>query len=65
MWKWGISFDLLLLMRIVINKILKEKCIKNEKNTGLVNESWCIIDQDEQSKDKKGAKAHEQWILGI
>jgi len=31
MWKWGISFDLLLLMRSVINKILKEKCIKNEK----------------------------------
>ena len=35
------------------------------KNTGLVNGRWCIIDQDEQSKEKKGAKAHEQWILGI
>lgn len=26
------------------------------KNTGLVNKSWCIIDQDEQSKDEKGEK---------
>ena len=31
MWKWGISFELMRLMIIIINKILKEKCIKNEK----------------------------------